>query len=177
MKCPSCKGYELQPKELEPGLLAASCSSCKGSLLSLLNYRFWVDGQERVNETAIDDSELMAVDDIHHVKLCPKCLRIMAKYKFSNQNSNRLDYCAPCTEIWIDKDEWELIKLSGLTLTLAEIFSDKWQRKLQQERRVNILDARFKDVLGEAKFEQVSTFKRWLEQQPDRQEVLRYLQL
>ena len=40
MECPQCKGYHLEPRELEAGLIAGACPKCDGALLSLMNYRY-----------------------------------------------------------------------------------------------------------------------------------------
>lgn len=177
MLCPNCIGYQLQAKELEPGMVSASCDKCQGSLLSLINYQFWLGKQPPVTQPLDSAKELSEVEDSAHAKLCPKCNRLMAKYKFSNQSANRLDYCAPCSETWMDKGEWELVKEAGLEQNLAEIFTDKWKRLLREQRTAEVLEGRYRSLLGDEVFDQSVSFKTWLGEQEKQRDILQYLQL
>ena len=70
MECPQCKNSPLEPSEIEPGLVAASCGSCNGVLLALMNYRFWLDrGGAPANDAPLPDDT--AVEDSTQAKLCP----------------------------------------------------------------------------------------------------------
>jgi len=173
MNCPNCSGYQLTPFELEPGMVSARCAKCQGDLLSLLNYQFW---RTQHTTTELKTGDLDCSDN-SQAKQCPKCSRLMARYKFSNQSHNRLDYCAPCSETWIDQGEWPLLKSLGLELKLAEIFSDKWQRQLSDQRINQAQDQRFEKILGKTAFNKSNDFKAWLKQQDSHREILRYLQL
>ena len=108
MNCSQCKGYSLEPIELEPGLVAASCHKCEGVLLPLLNYQFWSSAQVKELPTELD---LDHIEDNKHAVICPKCARFMLKYRIDIDQANRLDVCANCGEIWLDKGEWELFNL------------------------------------------------------------------
>lgn len=173
MNCPNCTGYQLTAHELEPGMVSAHCPKCQGDLLSLLNYQFWCAPR---TPTKPKTGELDCTDN-SQAKQCPKCSRLMARYKFSNQSHNRLDYCAPCSETWIDQGEWPLLKSLGLELKLAEIFNDKWQRQLRDLRFEQAQDQRFEEILGKPIFNKSHQFKTWLKQQNSYREILRYLQI
>src|SRR5690606_5331415 len=85
MHCTSCKGSNLEPQELEPGLIAAVCQQCEGALVSLMNYRFWVD---RYGSHA-DKVEVLAEeipDEQPGVRACPKCTRLMTKYQMGAES-------------------------------------------------------------------------------------------
>lgn len=40
MLCTQCKTTQMEPKELEQGLVVSACPSCHGTLVSLMNYRY-----------------------------------------------------------------------------------------------------------------------------------------
>ncbi len=111
MQCVQCKGYELKPVQLEPGLVAAQCQACDGVLMPLLNYDFWQQQEEKVANSVsctLDGSSV--AEDNKQAKQCPKCSRLMMKYRISADAENKLDYCAPCQEVWFDNQEWNLFK-------------------------------------------------------------------
>jgi Zn-finger nucleic acid-binding protein len=173
MHCPQCKGYELEPVELETGLIAAGCLKCDGQLLSMTNYRFWAKAYaDAVCEVDTD----VAAEDSSGAKLCPKCSRFMSKYKIGNDSQHRLELCTGCDEVWLDKNEWQLLKKMQLHGSLGKVFTDSWQRELRLAQQRESLDARYRDQLGDETFAKAKSFKHWLEQQPQRADILLYLQ-
>lgn len=177
MICPTCPGYQLEPKELEPGMVVASCSKCNGGLLSLLNYQFWLKTQAPVMQDADDEIQLSDVDDVGDAKQCPKCHRLMAKYSFTNKSRNRLDYCSACEETWLDHGEWELLKQARLERQVSKIFTDKWQRMLRQQKFQDLQNQRYQNLLGNDCYERATNFKSWLAKQEHRRDILLFLQL
>lgn len=174
MHCSRCKNTQLEPLELEPGLVAASCPSCNGALVSLMNYRFWIDRYANKMSAVepANDAEISESESIHS---CPKCSRLMVKYQIGLQTAHKLDLCAACDEAWLDKGEWQLLKQLDLQGKLPKIFTDAWQRNLRKQRQELALNERYEKLLGGESFARVKEFRDWLLQQPNKDAIKQYL--
>lgn len=174
MHCSTCKSTQLEPQELEPGLVAASCPSCNGALVSLMSYRFWADRYATVSvaEESANDTEIGESESVHS---CPKCSRLMVKYQIGPQTHNKLDLCSACDEAWLDKGEWQLLKCLDLQGKLPKIFTDAWQRNIRKQRQEITLNERYEKLLGEESFSRVKEFRDWLLQQPNKDAIKQYL--
>ena len=176
MKCPQCKGYELEPKELEPGLIVGACSKCSGALVSLLNYRFWADQQSHENVHKIEAvDKVVDAEDNAKAQVCPKCSKLMTKFQIGSDASNRLDLCTSCDEAWLDKGEWSLLKELDLADKLPKIFTDAWQRNIRLQRQEKIHKQRYENLLGTEDFASLNAFKEWLDQHPEKEAIKQYL--
>jgi len=172
MKCTQCKEHSLEPLEVEEKLLAAACQNCEGLLMPLLNYRYWLSSHGKVNPT---EFEIDQVEDNHQAVICPKCSRFMLKYRIDVDESNRIDFCANCGEVWLDKGEWELLKALGLHDKLPRITTDSWQEHIRAQFKKDRLEGRYKSMLGEAAFYKAADFKMWLDKQENKQDIVNYL--
>lgn len=159
---------------LEPDLVAAGCGQCEGVLLPLLNYRYWLAKQSKEVST---NFEIDQVEDTQRALICPKCTRLMFKYRIDLDQSNRIDVCAGCGEVWLDKGEWELLKALGLYERLPDIVTDRWQKNLAQQHRKERQEERYKNLLGDMAFYKAADFKMWLEQQDNKHDIVNYLSL
>lgn len=176
MQCPKCKSSELRAARIESDLPAAGCPNCKGALVSLLYYRDWA---ERHANDPVDLADDHAVDedvlDTSTAITCPKCARLMTKYKISGTVSNRLDVCPGCDEAWLDGGEWALLKALELAKKMPQVFTEAWQRNIRrqvaEDTRRNIL----KKVIGEDALTKTESFKEWLHEQPRRNDILVFL--
>ncbi|MDX1453265.1 MAG: hypothetical protein R3183_11960 [Oleiphilaceae bacterium] len=176
MDCTVCHGYKLEPQELEPGLVVAGCLKCGGALVSLINYRFWVERHqpEAENEQALA-CEPRELNDSSEAKSCPKCARFMTKYQVGHEISNRLELCAHCDEAWLDRGEWTLLKALDLAHKLPKIFTDAWQRNIRRDRMQKLQAERYQKILGEDDFVRAVEFKQWLDRHPKRRDIKLYL--
>ena len=172
MKCTQCKDHSLDPVEIEPGLVVANCKKCEGILLPLLNYQFWSNIQVKELPEELD---LDHIEDNKQAVICPKCSRFMLKYRIDIDQDNRLDVCANCGEIWLDKGEWELLKALGVHDKLPLIATSKWQKKLSEQILKDRQEVRYKELLGEAIFYKAADFKMWLDQQEQKETIVNYL--
>lgn len=176
MRCPQCKGYELEPKELEPGLIVGACTKCSGALVSLMNYRFWADQQLKDESLGTDCSDVVAeTEDNSRAQVCPKCTKLMTKFQVGVESSNRLDLCSGCDEAWLDKGEWVLLKKLDLANKLPKIFTDAWQRNIRLERKEKIHKQRYESLLGADDFSKLDAFKQWLDDHPEKAKIKQYL--
>ena len=153
MKCPVCKTPELRPTMIEELLPAMGCEQCKGSLVGLLYYRHWAE---------------------HH-KRCPKCERIMTKYRLSGTVANRLDVCSICDEAWLDGGEWQLLEQLQLSDKLPAVFTDAWQRKIRTESSERMRQEILRRDIGAEDAGKVETIRTWLSGHPAKSMILTYL--
>lgn len=173
VNCPSCHTDTLALQHLEDGLLCYACITCAGNLLSLSPYLDWVDqgGHETPTSAAFESTDY----DSKEALLCPKCTRIMVKFKVLADAAHSLDFCFSCEEVWLDPGEWTYLKKEGLHTQIVSVSTDIWQRKLREEVGGSIRADKFKQSIGEPAYGEAQRFKRWLETQPKREEILRYL--
>lgn len=176
MKCPDCSSIDLKASALEENLIVAECNVCEGLLLPMMNYRYWVDNTETELIDCNVDSCVYS-NDSSNAKFCPKCNMIMLKYKIDVDAENRLDYCGRCDEIWLDKDEWDLIKKLGLASKVPDILTDNWQKILRKKHQLKHLDKKYLDLLGDKEFEKLREFAAWYLNQKDKYVIQQYLNM
>lgn len=176
MKCPVCEDPALCPAEVEKNLIGAQCEKCSGVLISLMNYRFWLD-RYSTGDIATEHlaEESVVAQDSTGAKQCPKCSKLMLKYRIGRESENRVDLCSHCQEAWLDSGEWQLLKKLDAHDKLPEIFTDAWQRNLRKQQQRESMDRHFADVIGAKDFTQVRDFKIWLDSHPKRADIKHYL--
>jgi len=177
MKCPKCKTADLYPTKLEQGLSGMGCNECAGVFVSLLYYRDWAErflGASAEGEQ-VEDINIEDVDNTHSAMNCPKCSRMMTKYRVSSERENRLDLCAHCDEAWLDKGEWSLLKSLKLGSKMPLVFTEQWQKQVRDQVTENARRQRFKESVGADVAEEADRVREWLKAQPSRMQVLQYL--
>lgn len=176
MHCPCCKTSELKPTMIEEDLPAMSCGSCQGSLLSLLYYRHWNETQlPSASATSADATARIETTDTLTAIACPKCTRLMTKYKLTGSVSNRVDLCSSCDEAWLDRGEWELLHALQLGHQMPAIFTDAWQKRIRRELSENTRRSILVRVVGEAAAAKVEEFRAWLAQNKHKSHIMTYL--
>ena len=177
MKCPRCKTTVLQPTMIEAYLPAMGCGECRGSLVSLLYYRHWAETQKHLVQSPADAKSVSAIEtsDSTAALTCPKCSRIMMKYKVSGTLSNRLDVCGLCEEAWLDGGEWELLEALQLSHRMPAIFTEEWQSRIRREIAEESRRSVLVRSIGEAATTRVEEFKAWLSGNEHKSEIMTYL--
>jgi Zn-finger nucleic acid-binding protein len=175
MKCPRCKTPDLKPTMIEEYLPAMGCETCHGSLVSLLYYRHWAETQKPAESTPATIVAAVEASDTTTALICPKCARVMAKYKLTGTVSNRLDVCSTCDEAWLDRGEWELLEALQLSLKMPAIFTDAWQRRIRRELSEGTRRSILTRMIGAAGTARVEEFRRWLASSEHKSHVLAYL--
>ena len=173
MKCPVCADSELRPTMIEEMLPAMACEQCRGSLVSLLYYRHWAE-QHKPDMTSAAPAAVPAADTSTAIT-CPKCDRIMTKYKLVGSVANRLDLCSTCDEAWLDQGEWELLEQLQLSDKLPTVFTAAWQRKLRSEGNEATRQSMLKKSIGDQAAAKVEDFRAWLNEQRAKSTILTYL--
>jgi Zn-finger nucleic acid-binding protein len=175
MKCPKCKITDLRATRIEEDLPAAGCTTCNGALVSLLYYRDWAERHREPQSAPVTTYAIGDVPDTSTAIMCPKCARLMMKYKISGCVSNRLDVCPGCDEAWLDGCEWELLKALELSHKMPTVFTEQWQRNIRhqiaQDNRRNAI----KKTIGDEALAEVERFKEWLNNSSHKADILVYL--
>src|SRR5262249_6944050 len=153
------------------------CEQCKGSLVALLYYRHWAENHKPPQEADTSaPSELSEVPaDTTNALRCPKCERIMTKYRLSGTVANRLDVCPSCDEAWLDGGEWKLLEQLHLSDRLPSVFTDTWQRKLRREGSERSRQDILRRTLGPVDAGKVESLRSWLNEHPAKSTILTYL--
>ena len=172
MECPQCNKHRLEPFELEIGLIACRCMHCEGVLLPLMNYRYWIDNNPSVEISIEEDS---VVEDQKQAKICPKCTRLMTKFKIGVDSKNRLELCSSCDEVWLDSGEWQLLKSLDIHDQLPSIFTEAWQRNIRAKKQAESLKQSYESQIGEESFAKVDAFKEWLDGHERKSSIIQYL--
>jgi Zn-finger nucleic acid-binding protein len=176
MNCPKCKHTSLRASRIESDLPAAGCPTCNGALVSLLYYRDWTERHAGdAVELAADHEISEDVQDTSTAISCPKCTRLMTKYKMSGFVANRLDVCPGCDEAWLDGGEWELLKALELSRKMPVVFTEQWQRNIRKQMAEHARRAILRKAIGDDSLRRAEEFKIWLKDQPRRSDILVYL--
>lgn len=175
MHCPVCKTTLLMPVKIEADLPAMGCPKCAGALLPLLYYRYWQERHAADDSDSLDTGQPVVVEDSHTALSCPKCGRIMTKYKVNGEVGNRLDLCASCDEAWLDRGEWRLLKSLELHHQLPMVFTDAWQHRVRQDTVEYERRKRYSKLLGENVLSEAERIRDWLANQPQRRYILEFI--
>lgn len=173
MQCPSCKKYSLKPTRLEYGLSALLCTKCHGVLVSLLTYRDWAER----NTVVIDKKrrfKVITAEDNKDILLCPKCRRLMTKYKITGIHDNKLDLCNSCDEAWLDDGEWRLLKHLELADKLAAVFTQPWQRNISKEAVKLSMEDSAKEIFQDD-YVKIKEIKKWIKDHKLSLQINKYL--
>ena len=160
---------------IEEFLPAMGCGTCHGSLVSLLYYRHWAETQKPPPGEAGSAAAAPEPSDTTAAITCPKCARVMAKYKLSGRVSNRLDVCSTCDEAWLDGGEWELLESLHLSLKISTIFTDAWQRRIRRELTEETRRSILARMIGQGGVAKVEEFRAWLAKSGHKSHIMTYL--
>lgn len=177
MKCPVCKRENLETREIEPHLFAETCANCGGRWISSDNYEQWLKHHGEILPeipSAGPDDEL-SIPEFELARLCPKDGRILIKYKVGRSIPFNLDRCGNCGGIWLDANEWEVLKSRNLHDEMNRIFTDKWQGEIHNDQLSRNLESIYREKFGPDNYEKIKDFKSWIDQHDKQAEILAYL--
>jgi Zn-finger nucleic acid-binding protein len=172
MQCPSCSSSSLKLTKLEDQLPARECLNCHGILLDLLTYRAWAEKQPHPTKSHTTQCE---VEDNGKALICPKCSKLMLKFRITGEKTNTIDVCTNCDDAWLDKGEWTLLSELSLQKKLNRIFTDPWQRQIRKDIATKSLQQRNKALLGEEDYTKLLQIKDWIAQHEKKHDLLRIL--
>ena len=172
--CPSCGTEVLERSELEQGLFTMGCPQCGGHLINLSSYDGWIKSTEAMAVHAAGD-EVFDISNSRHAIHCPKCQRIMVKFRVAADTARSLDFCFACDEVWLDNGEWESLKARKIHTRIRSVSTDAWQHRIREVLSEKSRVEHFRQQLGDEVFQTAEEFNNWLEGQPARAVILRYL--
>jgi Zn-finger nucleic acid-binding protein len=160
---------------IEDLLPSMGCEQCKGSLVGLLYYRYWAEHHKPHYELSEPATLAEVPADTTTALRCPKCERIMTKYRLSGTIANRLDMCPICDEAWLDGGEWQLLEQLQLSDKLPAVLTDTWQRKLRKEGSERTRQDILRRNIGAEDASKVESLRSWLNEHPAKSTILTYL--
>lgn len=172
MICPACNKGTLKPTKIVAGLPAMCCNKCGGYLLSMLSYRMWVEDNPQL--IAIQQ-KIEELDETAKTIICPKCQKLMSKYRISSETQNKLDSCGNCGELWVDHGEWELLLSLGLIDKVSSILSQPWQSSVRQQENEAAYELRHETIMGEDGYSKIRVFRDWANQHPHKDVIKNYV--
>lgn len=178
MQCYHCKTTALKPTQLEFGLPALRCPQCEGTYLDLLTYRAWQENFASQATSQADNPEdtpvISELSNTETALLCQRCHKFMLKYRINNQQDNTVNVCHTCDDVWLDRGEWALLKQLNIEDKLTEVMGEPWQHKLRQQSQQQAFRHHFQKQFSED-FGKIDDFAQWLQQQPNKAQILHYL--
>lgn len=176
MNCPVCKSETLETKEIEPNLFAEVCEKCEGKWISSKNYENWLAAHgDILPEIPADKESELTIPAFQIARLCPVDKRILIKYKVGHDIPFSIDRCGNCAGVWLDKDEWEILKSRNLHDEMNKIFTDHWQEEVQKDEMRKRLGRIYSDKFGETDYTKIRDFKTWIDSHEKQGEILAYL--
>ena len=177
LRCNCGATASLKPLALEPGLHAADCAECGAVLLQMSDWRRWRDAQAHTDAPPATAAEPIATEtqDHAHARHCPACARLMERLSVDAAGAFRVDRCAPCQCLWLDRGEWQALVQRGLASQLDNLLSDGGQRRLQAERLQATRMQALRQRHGSDRIDELQRIRSWLAEQPHRDELLALL--
>ncbi|MFK8181954.1 MAG: zf-TFIIB domain-containing protein [Phormidesmis sp.] len=173
MKCPSCNHAALQLIRLDSQLRASRCGACEGHWITADEYWRWLEVHGNLPEKAPDEIPLEA-EDTQHAKLCPRCHRIMLRYKVGHGMDFRLDQCGRCNSVWFDANEWEALKQRNLHDDIHLIFSAPWQSNVRRSEARDVFQSIYAGYF-QADYDNIRQFKEWVDAHAEHAKMIAYL--
>ncbi len=162
MQCPVCKTGILKKIQLEEELTAMSCESCVGIWLSSTSYFEWL----KKHGPTFPEKPFAATDyevkDTVEAKICPECHKILGKYKVGHGISFYLDHCSGCNGVWLDKNEWEVLKSRNLHDEIHRIFTTSWQYQVRREEIARKWRMCYEQKFGELDYARIREVREWI---------------
>lgn len=175
MRCPVCQNSEIEMLELEPNLWARVCGACNGKWISNNNYQKWLECRGEILSEIPSDEPNISVREFELARLCPKCRRILVKYKVGRNIPFKIDRCGNCAGVWLDENEWETLKSRNLHDEINKIFTDHWQEKIKQEETREALRTIYEQKFGLEDYKKIRAFKTWINSHEKSGEILAYI--
>lgn len=148
MKCPKCRGIDLERKAFNSPYV---CQACEGMWLHSDQFSLLADSTEAVapDNTPNDKDNMTG--------LCPEGHGVMTRAKVDVESPFYLEKCLHCGGIWFDKGEWHRVAQARLAENIDVIWSAAWQRKQRLEKAEEKNSAKTKSPLAERKKSLISS--------------------
>ena len=171
LRCSCGSTAELTRVELEPGLPASGCGQCDGSLLALADYKAWRDR----TDPDLAPGDPIVFEDAPGARACPNCARLMHRLRAGARPDFRLDRCASCQVVWLDRGEWPALIAAGHAGRLDDLLTDAWQRQIQADELRSHREAALRERHGDDCMDELTRIRNWLDLQAQRDELIALL--
>ena len=174
MKCPVCKTDCMKEITLEETLPAHICIQCGGIWIESNPYHLWraqrTDSPQQPGRGPFNPQW-----NTKELKLCPRCERMLARFKIFPNVDYYLDRCNHCNGIWFDKNEWDALADRNLQDNLHEFFTHPWQEHLHQQETAHQMEQIYLAKFGRVDYELIQNTRAWLRDHPQSQMLLAFL--
>jgi Zn-finger nucleic acid-binding protein len=176
MNCPVCKNISLQNKDLGENLTAQACQHCEGLWIPSSQYWQWSQTHPAKPDTEPTPqiTSIPAQDSVRP-KLCPECGHFLTRKKVGHGVAFSLERCTSCGGIWLDKNEWETLRSRNLHTRIHFIFSDSWQKQVQQQENREIHEKRIEQIIGRDDYKKLQSVAGWIHSHPQKATILSYI--
>ena len=176
MKCPVCNKHTLSDFELDHMFFGYRCSECQGCWIKGFQYWRWInDHRHELREKPIESTANLQVVDSEQAKICIECRHLMIRNKVGHGISFYIDKCSTCGSIWLDKNEWEVLKSRNLHDEIHRIFTSVWQRDNRMKEKQANYQVLLTKALGEEDLEKLKMIKSWISKHPHRDYIIAYI--
>ena len=175
MNCPVCKSPELTLTDLESGLSSMKCRDCGGNWIRGAEYWKWLEKHGPNLPERTEQNHGLSITDSGKYVDCPECRFRMTKFLVGHGLGFTLDHCEGCKGIWLDKNEWEVLKKRNLHDDLNSMFTSFWQRGAQKEARKKHLEQIYSRRFGANDYTEIKRVRGWLDSHPNKQDLIAYL--
>ncbi len=176
--CPVCKNFPLQPTQLESSLPVLTCGSCSGAWIRANEYALWLNSQKpgSFDESRTEEaSRRFPVTESNKALVCPDCGHFLRKYRVGAGVAFHLERCNSCNGVWLDRNEWEFLKMTDLHDEIYRIFTKPWQQQLQNEIVARQLEALYRKKFGEEDLKRIKEVRSWLQNNPNQNALIAFL--
>lgn len=166
MRCPNCKGLELQANALVSELSANSCYKCDGTSLPIYHYCRWA-------KTRIQALHFSTANHLQPLS-CPRCTGAMLNYQVEDDPDNLVAVCQPCKLVWLNQQQWQVLKkfylASAFPLEISKRHAGESIAPPAYPNHVH-----FQRLLGSADYQTAMEFKLWLKRHPHQHDIMHFL--
>jgi len=177
MKCLLCKNINLEKTDIDDNLTARKCPDCGGIWIQAKAYWKWIKYHGNIHpEKSAAEPALSAGTDSVQIKICPDCGHFLTKRKVGHGIAFHIDRCQCCGGIWLDKNEWEILKSRNLHDEIHFIFSREWQEEIINEEKKAAYEREVEKIIGIEDYKYLKSFADKYRHFPRRDVILAYLQ-
>lgn len=176
MKCPRCEMQLYRHVDIEEDLTALKCTNCEGCWVNSANYWSWHETNSG-KEPSVEDGEVLELTErkSEKGKICPECLAILIPGKVGRGHDFRIDRCGHCGGFWFDKNEWEVLRSSGLHREIHKVATHVWQRNIRKEATKAIMRKIYEERFDGETLGRLSEIHKWIHEHPQKDEIVSYL--
>lgn len=170
--CPVCTPAQLLRLQiLEPGLHVRGCPRCGGHWIRLADYWRWRADKGTGAPEKSPGRSTTAAKEATGLRRCPDDGQPLSRYRVGKGIAFTLERCGNCEGVWLDGNEWEVLRRRGLHDDLHRVFTDDWQREAGRTEKQQQAEAALMRALTPADYARIREVKAWIDSHPLRAEL------